>query len=144
MIVDAEEPIRELARTVLEQNGYRVVVAVDGRQAVEALCREESKAALVLLDVHAAPSSGGDTLDELWALDREVRVLLMNSQLPAATFEKGAKNVHGFLVKPFRPADLLAAVRAALETSRHEGGADAREQGAPASGAEEVAPQVPR
>jgi CheY-like chemotaxis protein len=138
LVVEGEEPIRELARTILEKQDYRVVLAADGRQAIESFRRAGGKVALVVLDVHTAPAPGTDTLAELRAIDPGVRVLLVNGQPPVPA----AGVPPGVLAKPFQPADLLAAVRAALGTSQAQGGAEAGEQGTSPGRSQGVSPEV--
>lgn len=139
LVVEGEEPIRELTRMILEKQGYRVVLAADGRQAIESFRRAGGKVALVVLDAHTAPVPGTDTLAELRAIDPGVRVLLVNGPPPAAPAPGGPQ---GVLAKPFQPADLLAAVRAALGASQAQGGAVAGEQGVPPSRSQGVSPDV--
>jgi CheY-like chemotaxis protein len=128
LVVESEEPIRELARTILEKQGYRVVLAADGRQAIESFRRAGGKPALVVLDAHAPPAPGTGTLAELRALDPGVRVVLVNG-LPSAASGGGVAKIQGELAKPFHPADLLAAVRAVLGAPPGQRGAEAGAQG---------------
>jgi CheY-like chemotaxis protein len=139
LVVESEPQVRELARTILEKEGYRVAVAADSRQAVEVLRQAKGKMALVLLDLHSAPAPV-DTLAELHAFDPAVRVVVVDGQQAAAAIPAGVANVQGILTKPFRPADLLAAVRAAMAASEGQGGTEAGEQGAAAGQNEEVTP----
>ncbi len=64
LIVDDDVDIREMLRTVLELDGYRVAVAADGREALE-LLRSGSAPALMLLDVMMPVMSGAELLTEL-------------------------------------------------------------------------------
>src|SRR6266511_1111454 len=64
LIVDDDVDIREMLRTVLELDGYRVAVAADGREALERL-RSGSAPALILLDVMMPVMSGAELLTEL-------------------------------------------------------------------------------
>ncbi|MBX9627984.1 MAG: response regulator, partial [Gemmataceae bacterium] len=112
LLVDDEGMIRDLGRAILERAGYRVVTAVDGLDAVEVFARERARVGLVVLDVMMPRMSGRDAFRELVRLDPGVRVLFSSGysgdELPEL---EGAV---GMLGKPYRPADLLAAVRDAL------------------------------
>jgi CheY-like chemotaxis protein len=114
LLVDDELMIRTLARTILEQAGHTVIEAEDGAEAVEVFAREHGRIDLVILDLTMPRLSGRDAFDRMVALDPSARVLFSSGysgdDLSAAD---GAK---GLLSKPYRPADLLAAVRRALET----------------------------
>jgi CheY-like chemotaxis protein len=137
LVVEGAPQIRELARTVLEKDGYRVMAAADGQQAIESFRRAEGKVALVLLDLHSAPEPA-DILTELLALDPAVRVVVVDGHAAGVPIPEGGPNVHGILAKPFRPADLLGAVRAALRAPAGQGGA----QGTPVGQPEGAAPRV--
>ncbi len=116
LIVENEPQLRELARTILEKEGFCVIVAADGRQAVAAFRQATRQVALVLLDLHSAPAPLV-TLAELRLLDPEVRIVLVDGQQAVAAIPEDLPNIRDILAKPFRPADLLAAVRVALGTT---------------------------
>jgi CheY-like chemotaxis protein len=121
LVVDNEAVVRNLAKTVLERHGYVVLVAADGREAVETYRHQGGRIAVVLLDWIMPVLSGADTLTELRHLSPEVRVVLTSGGLlepgtvPPAVGAFGAQTLPPiFLPKPYRTADLLAAVAAAL------------------------------
>ena len=113
LLVDDEEMIRVISRTVLESAGYQVREATDGVEAVEAFRAHAAEIDLVILDLVMPRLSGRDAARRLVALDPAVRILLSSgystddvSDIPEAL---------GLLSKPYRPSALLAAVRDALD-----------------------------
>ncbi len=113
LLVDDEEMIRLLSRTVLESAGYHVREAGDGVEAVEAFAIHAADIDLVILDLVMPRLSGRDAARRLVALDPAVKILLSSgystddvSDIPEAL---------GLLSKPYRPCALLAAVRDALD-----------------------------
>ncbi len=118
LVVDDEPLLRDLARAILEAQGYKVLLAGDGVEAVETYRRERSD--LVVLDLTMPRLSGREALRHLRAIDPEVRVLFASGytaeHLPAE--EQG--QALGFVKKPYRPEDLAYAVRAALDRGRAE------------------------
>jgi PAS domain S-box-containing protein len=115
LLADDEPMLRSLARSILEARGYRVILAADGREAVEEYRRAAGRIDLVILDLTMPRLSGRDACRRLAALDPGVRILLSSgfaADEAAAAREAG---VRGFISKPYRPAELAAAVRAALD-----------------------------
>ncbi len=117
LVVDDEEAVRNAARAILEESGYRVVEAVDGPAGVGALARTGPVAA-VLLDLTMPGWTGAETLRRLKEARPGVPVIA-SSGFPeaevAAEFPPG--EVVGFLAKPYRAEVLLGAVRRALEAA---------------------------
>jgi two-component system, cell cycle sensor histidine kinase and response regulator CckA len=110
LLVDDEPMIRELGRAVLEQAGYPVLTADDGDTGVAAFAAH--RPALVVLDVTMPRLSGREAFLRIRALDPAARVLFSTGY--AAEDVSTLTGPVGVLHKPYRPAELLAAVRATL------------------------------
>jgi CheY-like chemotaxis protein len=112
LLVDDEAMIRTIGRAVLEKEGFRVLTAEDGVEAVEVFTREHATVSLVVLDVTMPRMSGRDALRHMLEIDPSVRVLFSTgySSLDLAEME----GTVGLLAKPYRPHELLAAVQTAL------------------------------
>jgi CheY-like chemotaxis protein len=115
LVADDEPMLRQLAQTILEARGYRVLLAADGREAVDVYRREAGRIDLVVLDLTMPRLSGRDACRQLAALDPGVRVLLSSGFAADQAASEREAGVCGFVSKPYRPADLAAAVRAALD-----------------------------
>jgi CheY-like chemotaxis protein len=122
LLVDDDPALRGLGRTVLRQYGYRVLLAADGEQAVNLYRRQGRRTALVILDPRTPRLSGREVLKQLLRINPDVRVLLTSGSPPEPGKGPAAAGVSGFLAKPYREQDLAAAVRAALDSGRPEGG----------------------
>jgi PAS domain S-box-containing protein len=118
LLVDDEEVIRSLGRTILQRHGYEVLVAEDGQQAVEIYQREGGRIDLVILDMTMPRLSGRDTLRQLRLLDPGVAVLFASGYSAEQMTETEREGVLGFINKPYRPQELAATVRAALNRRR--------------------------
>ena len=65
LLVDDEEAILDVGRTMLEELGYNVMIAGGGREAIETFRRHRSSVDLVVLDMVMPDLNGGRTFDEI-------------------------------------------------------------------------------
>jgi CheY-like chemotaxis protein len=112
LLVDDEEMIRAIGCQVLTRQGYRVLTAEDGAEAVDLFAREREQIALVILDVTMPRMSGSDAFRSMIEIDPGARVLFSTGYAGGDLAE--LEGAIGLLGKPYRPNELLAAVRAAL------------------------------
>jgi CheY-like chemotaxis protein len=112
LLVDDEELIRELARSVLESAGYRVLEAGDGADAVELFRREHAQIDLVILDLMMPRVSGRDAFHAMTAIAPGVRVLFSSGY--STDDLSDVTGALGMLAKPYRPNELLGAAHEAL------------------------------
>jgi len=113
LIVDDEEAVRAVASEILEQMGFRVQTANDGKQGIDAAVEHINELSLVLLDVTMPVMGGGDVFTSLRMLNPNLRIIL-SSGYPAgdATGNIGPSESVGFLQKPYTADDLTAKVAA--------------------------------
>ncbi|MFM8273265.1 MAG: PAS domain S-box protein [Gemmata sp.] len=112
LLVDDEQMIRDLGSAVLTQAGYRVLTADDGQDAVELFAQRWADIALVILDVTMPRMSGGDAARHMTRIDPNVLILFSTGYAAEDVAELHVSR--GLLSKPYRPQQLVAAVRAAL------------------------------
>ena len=112
LLVDDEEMIRVLGRTILEANGYRVLEATDGLEAVETFAARRDEIDLVILDVTMPRLSGRDAFGQILAMKPTARVLFSSGYSSEDLSE--IEGTLGMLSKPYRPRDLLGAVHRAM------------------------------
>ncbi len=115
LVVDDEAAVRELAREVLEEFGYRVIEAPNGETALDLHGSRGEVLDLVLLDLSMPGISGPETLRRLRARDPHLPVVLWSGysaedDLPASV---GAE-ARAFLEKPFELRALLLTVQQVL------------------------------
>ncbi len=111
LVCDNEGVLRDLVRATLGGNGYDLIEARDGDEAL-ALARD-TKPDLVLLDMMMPGRSGLDVLAELRADPElaETRVVMLTARTQAADREAAAEaGADRFLTKPFSPLQLKALV----------------------------------
>ena len=120
MMVDDEPLIRALGRAVLERAGYRVILAVDGQEAVELYRQARGTIDLVVLDLTMPRLSGAEALRQLTEFGPMVRVILSSGYSDSSEEDLAYPQVRGTVAKPYRPDDLLRGVRAALQDKSAE------------------------
>ncbi len=126
LVVDDNEPNRLLARGALEDEGYEVLVAEDGAQALAIF--EASQPDCVLLDVRMPGLDGFAVCERLRLLPRgpETPVLFLTALRDVDTFDRALRaGGDDFLTKPIRPTELIVRVQSALKLQR--AGAELRE-----------------
>jgi PAS domain S-box-containing protein len=118
LLADNDADVLRVARTVLERAGYRVLPARDGWEAVEVYRRAREVIGVAVVDRNMPGLSGEEVMEELRRLDPEVRVVLASGYALADLSLETQAHLRGFLAKPYRPADLVRAVEAALADDR--------------------------
>jgi DNA-binding response OmpR family regulator len=115
LVVDDEPKIAALARDYLEHAGYAVVVASDGRAALDAVAR--SRPDLVVLDLGLPELDGLDVTREI-RRDSALPIVMLTARDDEIDkllgLELGADD---YLTKPFSPRELVARVKAVLRRS---------------------------
>jgi PAS domain S-box-containing protein len=118
LLVDDEELIRDLGQKILQRNGYTVLTASDGREALEIYSKNKEEIALVILDLIMPAMGGKECLVELLKINPQVKTLIASGFVvngpTRETIDAGAK---GYVSKPFNVRALLKAVRSTLDAA---------------------------
>lgn len=116
LLVEDEEILRELARTVLERSGYEVLSAGNGVEALALSEKHTEPIHILVTDVVMPKMNGRELAERLTALRPEIKVLYMSGYTDDAVIQRillepGA----AFLPKPFTPSVFVSKVREMLE-----------------------------
>lgn len=115
LVVDDEESVRLIARSMLERWGFRVILADDGVEGVVQFRKHQGEIDIVLLDLTMPKLSGYDAFNELRKLSPEVCVLMMSGFDESAETQRLIGHGHaGFIQKPFTAQGLLANISTVL------------------------------
>ncbi len=113
LIVDDEERLRALVRTYLEREGYRVLTAANGREALR-LARTE-KPDLIILDIMMPEMDGYDFMRAHRAEHLPGAIIMLTARVDDADAVLGLElGADDYVTKPFSPRVLVARVRAVL------------------------------
>jgi CheY-like chemotaxis protein len=107
LVVDDDDSIRSVVRLALEDEGYEVVTAAHGADALR--CIRSQQPALILLDLQMPVMSGWQLLAHLGALARDIPVVIMTAGARARAVADELRTA-GYLGKPFDLARLIETV----------------------------------
>ena len=117
LLVDDEEVVRTISRTMLERFGFKVLTAENGTEAVKILNRNSEEIVCILLD-HTMPGmSGEQVFQEIRRILPDVKVVLSSGyseEEATLNFQKG--DLAGFLQKPYGFANMANKIRKVLES----------------------------
>jgi CheY-like chemotaxis protein len=118
LVVDDEEPVRNVASEILSYIGYEVLTAASGEEAVEAL-RSGVRPDVVLLDIIMPGWSGARTLLEIRAIEPDLPVLISTGYADRAANESLAHDgADGFVPKPYDIQALARQLESVQRSSR--------------------------
>jgi two-component system chemotaxis response regulator CheY len=112
LIVDDSESIREVVSFTLENEGYEVMVGIDGEDALKFLDGREIN--LVITDLHMPKLDGIGLIKKIRKMEdyQRVPILFLTTESQAAKkMEAKEAGATGWIVKPFVPAKLIAALK---------------------------------
>jgi phosphate regulon transcriptional regulator PhoB len=127
LVVDDEEPIRELLRFNLEKEGYLVCVAKDGQEALKHV--ENDQPDLLVLDLMLPGMDGLEVCQKLRSNPKSQQIPIIMLTAKGEEIDKvlglelGADD---YMTKPFSPRELLARIKARLRRPNSQEEADAR------------------
>ena len=121
LLVEDEEMVRRLARSVLEDRGYEVIEAATPKEALAAAAHAGNRIDLLLTDVVMPRMSGRELADRVADLRPGVPVLYMSGYTDESIVHHGVLDAGvALLEKPFTPDALLGKVRETLDAGENE------------------------
>jgi PAS domain S-box-containing protein len=116
LFADDEPPVRTVGRRFLERLGFQVVLAQNGRIAVDEFARRADEISLVILDLTMPEMTGDQALVEIRRIRPQVPIVLTSGFGEEEVLERLSNvTIDGFLKKPFRIEDFSNLVRSVLE-----------------------------
>jgi len=119
LIVDDEPEIAEFASTILAEEGYKVIIARDGFEALKIFQQIHHEIGLIILDFFLPVMDGDAVFEELKAINPGVDVVLSSGF--AEQNKIGAmlaQGLRGFIPKPYTREKLLQQIRSTLDAPR--------------------------
>jgi two-component system cell cycle sensor histidine kinase/response regulator CckA len=114
LLVEDEAAIREVLARVLHRHGYQLLVAADGREALELVEKEGGDVDLLISDLVMPGQNGADVASEVRARVPHVSVLFMSGSLDHPVLKRVLASGHRFLPKPFSMTEFRSVVSEAM------------------------------
>jgi two-component system, OmpR family, alkaline phosphatase synthesis response regulator PhoP len=122
MVVDDKANMRNLLRDYLSEEGFRVVVAENGRNAL--FVAREARPDLILLDI-MMPEMDGYTFLRTYRKERNTPVIVVTARLEESDKVLGLElGADDYVTKPFGMRELVARIKAVLRRTGQEAPAD--------------------
>jgi CheY-like chemotaxis protein len=116
LVIEDEVGLRELMIEILVRNGYRVLTANDGVEAIDQFEKHRHEIALVLSDMGLPKLDGAEVFSMLRLRDPSVKVILASGYLePQYKSELLKSGARDFLQKPYDPEEVLKKIREVLD-----------------------------
>ena len=117
LIVDDEPSMREMLRIVLRRDGYDVLIAENGREALDILSREPVD--LLLSDIRMPDVSGVEVLRAAKEMNRDIVAFMMTAYASTDTAVEAMRlGAVDYFTKPFSMDELRLKIRQHLDTHR--------------------------
>lgn len=115
LLVDDEETVRAVGRSMLERMGLEVLTAADGQEALEIFAEHKGVVSCVILDLTMPVVGGEECFRELRRIRRDVPVILTSGYNEQDLISRFAgKGLAGFMQKPYRMAVLQKKIQEAM------------------------------
>ena len=119
LLVEDEPDVADVASEMLADEGYRVVIAHDGFEALKIYEQMRKQIGLVILDYFLPVIDGDAVFEELKTINPEVNVVLSSGFAEQSKVGSMlAQGLRGFIPKPYGRAKLLEQVRSTLDAAR--------------------------
>lgn len=114
LAVDDDEIVRDMLVTLLSDEGYAVVPAIDGLEAIRLLRLEDFQ--LVLTDYRMPGADGIEVLQKALRSNPDIAVIILTAYATLdAVLKAMREGAYGYLTKPFRIQEVIIAVESAFK-----------------------------
>jgi CheY-like chemotaxis protein len=122
LLIEDEEPVRNMARMMLTRLGYTVIEAKDGDEGIERFKQHQDEISCVLSDLTMPRMNGWETIAALRKLSPDIPVILSSGYDEALVMaDEHTERPNAFLGKPYQLKSLGDAIRRAVYGSDWHG-----------------------
>jgi PAS domain S-box-containing protein len=121
LVIEDDADVRKMITTILLNQGYTVLEAADGEEAIRVFNEHKDVIHLIIADIVMPGKTGQEVLNEIIGADPSVKGIFISGYTGDTVLEKGVqKETVDFLYKPVSVLRLLATVRAVLDRQAEE------------------------
>ncbi len=115
LVVDDEYVIQVMAKAVLENLGYSVIIASNGKEALDIYKNIQDKICLVILDMVMPEMNGKECFKSLKALNPDIKIILSSGFTQESDLEElRLAGLSGFIRKPYNTSDISKLIQEVL------------------------------
>ncbi len=115
LVAENDEILRKLYDIILITQGYRVVLAADGNEAIELFDKYRSAIRLIILDIDMPKKNGIDVYNELKKKGPDVKFIVISAYDADIIVDKMMdKKELNYITKPATPRDLILRIKSLL------------------------------
>lgn len=126
LLAEDEAEVRQVIGSLLENNGYQVIIAVDGEHALERYLEYEEFVDLLILDVIMPRKNGKQVYDIISRTRQDIKTIFVSGYTADIVEQKGIPATCHLMSKPFSPDAFLWKVRDVLDEVPEGNRADGR------------------
>ena len=116
LFAEDEEMLASAVKSLLESEGYRVLTAKDGQEALEIYGREGKEIDISILDLQMPRLGGWETFQKLREMDPQARIVIASGDLDRQQrLEMENAGMDGSLRKPYSAGQVMRTVRRILD-----------------------------
>ena len=120
IVIDDEKIVGDMAKKILQAEGYEVDAFIDSQVALEAIRAQRYD--LVITDLKMPLVDGMDLIDIVKKINAALPIIIITAYGTIETAEEAIqKGAYDFITKPFRKETILITIRRALEWKRMQG-----------------------
>ena len=117
LLIDDEDMIIDVCKEILNALGYKVLIARNGRNAIDLYKAHRDTIDLVILDMIMPVMGGGETYDRMKEINPDIKVLLSSGySINGQATEILNRGCNGFIQKPFNMKELSRSIREVLDS----------------------------
>ena len=116
LIVDDDDTIRKMLKTVFSRFKYRVILAENGQEGVDYYRQNSAKVNLVMLDWKMPIMDGKNAFKEMRRMNPDLKIVLMSGYVEQQELDQLLDKNSQFIAKPFTIDTVIATVEAMLQS----------------------------